>query len=167
MQHNATVSGTTEQPQSDWLPTVVYLLVVALLFLLIGLLLWPSLTAAPPRDAAYVNPEVRLAERYRSGEWTVPAIQAVSGPLYTKELARYQQQLALESRPQHLVDPYWTHFHDYMTAPSEATIANLVVNPELKYADALRVQARPMADFEHTNPEVGLIRRLAAFERSR
>lgn len=142
---------------------MAYILIVALLLLMVALLVWPSTTAVPPRDAAYVNPEVRLAEQFRSGVLAIPTSQEVVGPLYTKELARYQQQLSLEGQPAHLVDPYWTHFHDYMIASPETVAAELAINPELKYTDVF--QTRPMQDFEHANPEVGLVQRLEAFER--
>jgi hypothetical protein len=120
MQHMPTVTGTTDKPQRDWLPTVAYLLMVALLLFVIGLLVWPSLTVAPARDAAYVNPELRLAEAFRAEQAAV-----------------------------------W------------AEAAGLAVNPELKYAGSFLAVPRPAQDFEHANPEVGLVQRLAAFERSR
>lgn len=163
MQHIPTVSGASEQPQRDWLPTVAYVLLVALLLIFVGMLLWPSVTAEPPRDAAYVNPELRLAEQFRSRQLVAPAISGQTGPLYTKELALQQRQLALGAQPQHLVDPYWTHFHDYMIAPEVAASSMLALNPELKYTGAQGFQ--PVQDFAHANPEVGLFQRLQEFER--
>lgn len=73
MQHIPTVSGTGERPQRDWLPVVAYVLMVAILLLVVALLLWPSLTAVAPRDAAYVNPELRLVEQFRAETTTLHA----------------------------------------------------------------------------------------------
>ena len=66
MQHIPSVPATSDRPQRDWLPAAAYVLLVALLLLIVGLLLWSSLTVNTSRDTAYVNPELRLVERYRA-----------------------------------------------------------------------------------------------------
>lgn len=147
MQHVPSAPISREEREQDWLPIVAYLLILGLLLVIVGSLLWPSLTAVPARDSAYVNPELRLAERYR----------AEHTPLYYKELT--SGSLA------HLEDPYWLHFRDrQLTTEQPAAALNLAVNPELKLLESYR--AVPVTqDFAHANPEVGLFQRLQEFER--